>query len=436
MAPDITVQQVIGTQNVYNEVHVNSEMEPHQEEDSISAKAELIPEFSADQFLRSAWITLAKEDAPIEVFSQDFQEIKQIEHQVVSDHIEYDVDYQASIGYDREESYITTEKYYEDQPYIAYEKQYNRTTGQYEERQVTKYKKVQKERPVTKYKTVTDWHPVSGTYHGSSLAIAENIKGLYLDIELFNKSFVDISLESISPIKDDEAASINLSEYATSFANTKHAFNIRSSVESSLQGDHSQDLDLQNLSITGKRLILYKTSEYQSHIVFDGKPYLKRAFPLGSMPIGGDRIPNNDDLDSVTEKMEQELDEAIKKRKETTEETIKKTTTGISIATIALLALSIIVSCFVHVMPLVIIAFVLAVAAFVFNTVFVNKKDKEEHKKEENEISELESKVTDEIVDYSINYRVKRLNALNNKLQSLGLNPVSADEMSQEEEEK
>lgn len=136
-----TVQQRIDTQNVYNEVHVHNESE-QKECVGTCFKAVINPEFSQNDFIRNAWISLAKEDAPIEVFSENFDDVSIIDHQVVADYVAVNIAYQVNIGYDRQEPYIAYEMYYEKEPYIAYEKRYNTTTRQYEKCQVTKYKDV------------------------------------------------------------------------------------------------------------------------------------------------------------------------------------------------------------------------------------------------------------------------------------------------------
>ena len=136
-----TVRQGADTQNVYNEVHVYADGNSAEKRDSCR-KMEISPEYSKDQFIRKAWITLAAENAPIEVFNETFRAAVKTDLQILIDSLSADVTYQASVGYDREEPYTDYETYYEQEPYIAYEKQWNNVTKQTEERQVTKYKRV------------------------------------------------------------------------------------------------------------------------------------------------------------------------------------------------------------------------------------------------------------------------------------------------------
>lgn len=94
-----------------------------------------------------------------------------------------------------------------------------------------------------------------------------------------------------------------------------------------------------------------------------------------------------------------------------------------------MLSLSIIISIYVRSTALVVIAFAIAVAFFVFNTIAVNKAESAEIKKATDEIETEKLKVNIEIVNYSKNYKKKQREVLDSKLSSLGLKPTSADEL-------
>ena len=126
--------------------------------------------------------------------------------------------------------------------------------------------------------------------------------------------------------------------------------------------------------------------------------------------------------------MRQESDEKNSKREKAIEGNVWKATSLISFITIALLAASIIVSFFVHYTVPVVIIFILAVGAFVFNTIKVKKEEKEEKERAEDDIDAETKKTDDEIHDYEINYIIKQREALNKKLASLGFQPATADD--------
>ena len=422
------VQQHIETQNIYNEYYVNTESKDTSEDDP-GAKAEIIPEYSKDEFIRKAWIQLAKEDAPLEVFGEEFNAPCEKEHQVLIDSISVDVTYQASVGYDRDEPYIDYEDYWEDVPYVVIEQKYNGITQKTENVEVTKYKKVKKQRQVTKYKKVTDWSPLNGNHHTKSVAIVENKNGQHLDEALFTDSFRGAKKSSFLPASAELSKKMYITDVAQENATSKHRDEIRYSVKYSLPGDHSKDLDWKVSKVTDSSSSLYKVSEYETSICFNGKTYVKRAFPFGPMNIGGDKIQNEINLDAVTRKMRSDLKAQNKARKNAVEANVAKATNNISLITIALLAASILVSLLIRSTALIVIMFALAVASFVFNTIKVKNENKEELKRADDEVATTTEKVEEEIANYSKNYKIKQRKALDDKLTSLGYRPVSAEEM-------
>ena len=429
-----TVQQRAEIQNVYNEVHVHTDGDSKTEdmavnEDIILNKLEISPEFTKKEFLRKVWISLALDDAPIEIFNKNFDEISENEHQVLIYSISVDLTYQASVGYDRQEPYIDYENYYEEEPYIAYEKQYNKVTGQYEERPITKYKRIQKQRPVTRYRTVTDWSTASGNLSSQAVATIENLEGQNLDEPLFQNSIVNIKDGSVRPVSEELAEKMHVTDSAYDDARIEQIQIIDKHVRASLPGDHNKDLDWKISNITDLSVALFKTFEYEASICFNGKTYSKHAFPFGSMKIGGDTIKNSASLKTLQNRMKKALEEKTRKRQEAINKNIQKATTGISLLTIALLVLSITISIFIRSTALVTIAFIIGVAFFIFNTVAVKKADVTERKKAEKDIKAETAKVKAQIADYSKNYKKKQRAALDQKLKELGLNPVSADEL-------
>lgn len=392
-------------------------------------KLQIITTFSKDDFIRKSWIALANEDAPIEVFKENFGEVIQNEHQVLVDKKSVDVSYQASVGYDREEPYIDYETYYEDEPYTTTETYYDPTTQSNRTRQVTKYKKVQKQRQVTKYKKVTDWRPLNGTHHASSTAIVENIEDAFLDVSLFENSASGVTSDTIFSLPLNEARNIHITKSAHDSAMKKHRASIYSSVSYSLPGDHSRDLDYTINDITEASSTIYKVEEYETSICFNGKTYSKHAFPFGTMKIGGDKIENEVNLDAITKRMKDELEERSEQRKENIEKTVWKETSMYSFISMGLFLISCIVSLFIPVSAIVVISFILAIGGYIYNKSLVKKKTTTETAKVESENTADKNKTEKEISEYSSNYKLKRREALNEKLKSLGFSPVTADEL-------
>ncbi len=386
-----SVQQRIENQNVYNEIHIHAKNDDSSSDEVM--KVAIIPEFTKENFVRKAWIEMAKEDIPFDVFDNDFHDVIQNEHQVLIDTVSAEMEYQASIGYDREEPYIAYEDYYEDEHYYE--------NGQ------EKTRRVKKQRQVTKYKTVTDWSAQHGTHSASSIATVENTPGQYLDEGLFISSFRYKSNESISPIPEEAAAEITVSSEAHEAATEEHRKVLFRNLYMALPGDHKKDIDYHITKITKSTQTIIIAQEYETTISYNGKTYTKRAFPFGKMEIGGDTIENSESLDSVTKSKRNNIPDMVWNK-----------TRSISFITIALLVLSIIVSCFIHITAFVVICFLVAVAAFVLNTVSVSKQTKM-----------ITAAVESEIADFSSNYKTKQRELLNKKLKSLGMEPAKADEL-------
>lgn len=423
-----TLQQNIETQNVYNEYYVNlgNDETP---ESSPCVKGEVIPEYTKDQFIRAAWIRLVKEDAPLEIFNEDFSTPCEKEHQVFIDSISVDVTYQASVGYDREEPYIDYEYYWEDVPYVVIEQKYNGITQKTENVEVTKYKKVKKQRQVTKYKKVTDWSALNGNHHTKSVAIVENKKGQHLNEVLFVDSFRGVKEDSVLPASAELSQNMQVTDAAQERATSRHRDQIRYSVKNALPGDHNKDLDWEVSKITASSSSLYRVLEYETSICFNGKTYIKHAFPFGPMNIGGDKIQNEVSLDAVTRKMRAELNAKNEARKNEIETNIAKATNKISLITIGILLASILVSLLIRSTAFIVMMFTFAVAAFVFNTIKVKKESKAEEKRAEDEIATASANTEEEIANYSKNYKLKQHKVLNDKLVSLGYEPASAREL-------
>ena len=398
------VQQSIETQNIYNEIHVHQEEAPAAEEQECFM-AEIKTKYSHDDFLRKAWIALARQSAPFEVFNNDFGNVAEKEHQILMIKESADMDFRVSVGYDRQEPYIDYETYWENVPYIAYESQMNKVTHQLEERQVTKYKKEKRERQVTKYKTVTDWKTESGSHSSSAREFEENVEGLYFDQDLFKRTVSEES-DAFACASEEDAGRMKVDPAVRKRAMNRINMAHYTSLCKSLPGDHQNNLDYHFTSVSTYEA-LSLAHEYETSIDCCGKTYTKRAFPFGKMEIGGDVIPNEDSPSEVARKKKAQIPEKI-----------WKSVKGYSFAVMALLLFSIVASFFIHVKALVITAFCVAVAAMIAYWL-----------KEDSDTDRISKEVDGEISDYTANYKKYQLDMLNDKLTSLGFRPAEAGEL-------
>ena len=78
------------------------------------------PMYEKKEFLRKAWISLAHEDVPLEVFEADFGDVTQEEYHILCTGADYEVSWSGEIGNDRIEYYMDVETYYDREPYTDY----------------------------------------------------------------------------------------------------------------------------------------------------------------------------------------------------------------------------------------------------------------------------------------------------------------------------
>lgn len=407
-------------------VHLGNEVQPA---NAPLTKAIIQPKFTKDAFLREAWIKLAAEDAPPEVFSEDFDEVQEVTHQVLMEKINAEVSYQVSIGYDRQEAYIDYETYYEDEPYIAYEQQFSQEQGKLVERQVTKYKKVARQRPVTKYKTVTDWSATNGNVNAESVAYAYNGERETKVPDAFVSSFLGINSRSLIPASAEQSKKMLVTKAAQSSVDEIHDAQIDEIVCNALPGDHYRDLTWTVTKEKKTAVALFQAPEYRTQIGLQGKTYQKFAFPFGVMVFGGDKIKNESNLDAKIAEMESDLKRRTYERKKETEDRVSKTTAPLSYLTIGVLAASILLSLFVRSTLLVVLAFVTSIILFILCELSIRGSMYAETKLEKEEISADRDKTRDEIENYSVNHKAQRLDLLNSKLQALGYAPAKPYEL-------
>ncbi|MFR6406359.1 MAG: hypothetical protein ACLUN6_03910 [Holdemanella sp.] len=125
-----------------------------------------------DQFIRKAWITLAAENAPIEVFNETFRAAVKPIFRFSLIRFPLMLHYQASVGYDREEPY-TDYEHIMSKSRISRTKSSGTTSRSKRKKDKLPNIKGSKQRPVTKYKTVTDWSATGGSHHTYSVAVRD-----------------------------------------------------------------------------------------------------------------------------------------------------------------------------------------------------------------------------------------------------------------------
>ncbi len=336
--------------------------------------AAILTEKSHDDFVRAAWIRLAKEDAPMDIFSCDFEEVRNVNHEILMESATATMNYTASIGHDRKESYT---EYQVESQYI---------NG----------KRYEKRVPVTKYRTVTDWSSLSGSYTGSDTTYVENGTTPF-DRMLFRDAYSGLEQD---PSADAAPAVRNEDAHASAMRSILRG--VQYQLEFKLPGDHKKDVNVSLATISRAESAIYRAQEYTADIRYNGTTYTKRAFPFGNMVVGGDKIENPESLAS-----------AISAKKETIDPTVSKKTKLINLITPIVLGASIIASLAIRSFPIALILLLVGIGAFVATRVITK-----------NILFKVTGEVNYECDNYAKIYRERQAEALNNKLRSLGYEPV------------
>ncbi len=386
------------------------------------------PMYEKKEFLRKAWISLAKEDVPLEVFKADFDEVVKRDYHLLCSGADYDMSWSGEIGNYRTESYIDIETYYEQEPYTEYEKTYDASTRTYYQKPVTKYRRVEKQRQVTKERTVTDWHSGGGEHSGEAeswecIDAGETFSKARYDADVDVDYFVEFEADELANAPD-----MMITDGMQARADELRRQEAERNLDSALPGDTHRSITYRMLSYTPTYAALFRFPEYSASISFQGTAYTKRALAFGGMTHSVAGIPNPISIEAEKEKLAQELDKKIEEEYKSLKDAAWKKAMPYYLASFGMFGLSILVSLFLHYMVPLFVFFILSIVGFIY----VKKKVKA-IKKEANDALDKKSKELTEIYDkrienYTSEHMAEIFNALNKKLADLGFDPVSEDE--------
>jgi len=393
----------------------------------------ITPMYDEKEFLRKVWISMAKEDAPLEVFEQDFSEVTQKQYRICSGTASYDTTWSAEIGNDRVETYTDYEKYYEKIPYTEQVKKYNASTKQYEYVPEQKYRQEERYRPVTKKRTVTDWMPGSGEHSGSVRCLGCLEKLNSEGLERFSNDFKTADDGCISALSYEELENnpdMQVTEFVSDSVYKWHEPRIERQLERALPGDHNRNVHYKITSYDQTDITLFAAPEYSASITYNGKTYPKRAFAFGNMTVDGVKIPNPQSIEEIKKQKRKATSEEIQKRNDAVDGKVWKSTAMLSLISIALLAVSIVVSVSLKFLMPVIVSFAAAFVAFVFSRIQLSQKKTAIKEATEKENKEAQALCDDACANYESHKKAEILEVLNKKLDTLGLAPASDSEYS------
>ncbi len=361
-----------------------------------------------EDFIRASWITLAKEDAPLEVFNENFEAVSIIEHEVVVGTVAAELSYQASVGYDRQESHLETESYYDSSS------------------------KTRKERLVTKYKTVTDWNVISNRHSTTSTVMVENISGVELDKGRLKESLLANEGQALNEaIANGANEKVEVSDDTLKNMHAEHEVNFHFAVAKTLPGDRHKDLVVNVDSMQGKDSEIYLASEYATNISYGGKKYNKYAFPFGYTIIGGDEIKSPESAAAFKERQLKILTDNKEARRQSHNKRLWEANKKTVFTTIALMLLSFLTG-MLYFLPSIfstLIGFAFS-GSMIYTIVNYVKSHKKVQDSIDKENEEEQNRIHKEIEEYANNRKAAVREALNKKLLSLGMVAASDAEFS------
>ena len=379
--------------------------------------------YSKDAFVRAAWIALARNHAPEEIFKSNMTAPSEREHQLFVQYAEAELSYQARIGAEREFEHIERQTYYEDVPCTWEEYVYNAETRASEKQKVTGIRCVPRDR-IVKHRTVVDLTQVRGSLRASSYAAVENQQGVDVDADLFVRSFLGVEEGTLVA----RGESFRASDEMRAKANLQCRSDFYGFVYHSLNAPCREDIRYQVQSIPELRQQFYIAKEYRTSISLGDKTHELYAFPFGDMPIGGAKIDWENSPEREAAKKTRQAQNANREDEKKLSHLIFKHAKPIAVPAMLLLVLSMVISCFLREPWVVILAFALSTAAFVLSLIGFHKAQKSARVELEEHIRRRVQRLEDELRADATASRARMLQLLNGKLTELGMTPLSDEE--------
>lgn len=329
-----------------------------------------------EQFLREVWRHISLSDPPEEVYDCDLSAITLTQKEILVGCGEGRVDLQASIGYDRKETYTDTERYYDSE------------------------KKQTCERPVTKTRTVTDWQAYSTSVTEAAFAAVTN----------------DASAEWESGRTFDLPDGIGTPQAggvphpnAQKELEERLLHGIGSAAERDLPGDQQKDISwsIDRFSVYDAKI--YIAPEHSALLTCGGKTVRYYSYAFDKLSVCDTGTFQKPEAASVSH--------AIRQAEESIPKKIGQLTRPRLLLSAAALVLSVLVSLLVRSYVPIVLVFVLAVAAFIWSQITCNKIERQ-----------VRSEVRKECDRLTAASLEQNRTLLDRKLKSLGLQSLSGDE--------
>lgn len=383
------------------------------------------PMYEKKEFLRKAWISLAHEDVPLEVFEKDFGDVSEEAYHILCTSADYEVSWSGEIGNDRIEYYMDVETYYDKEPYTDYEKKYNSTTKMTETVPVTKYRKVERQRQVQKQRTVTDWHSGNGEHAGTAKSWdCVDERGTF-DSKRYE---IDVNTDDFVAMDDDEldcSPDMVPTDAMLARAEQLRDEHLNRNLRWALPGDHNRSVNYRTLSYTLNFTTMFRVPEYVANITYDGTTYTKRALACGKMTVSKTSIPNPISAEKEKKRLQAERNDTINEAKERLEKQVWAKVKSMSIVTAIVLVVSIIASLLIHSLFPMLVCFVAGIAMSILNRITRKGAEKTAGDQLTQIAADADTLCKDKVENYRKHRNAELMNALNKKLAALGLEPAT-----------
>ncbi len=235
-------------------------------------------EHTKEEFLRAAIIKLASDlKTPVDVVKADFGEVKESVKEAILCVAQVESDYSASVGYDREEEYRTT-----DRKQLSAGDWYTRDGVRKRADYSGSYTV-----DVIKTRTVTDWQPYNGHIGGEAVCAAMNGEEEYGESRL-----VDV-IKSVKEENIEEKGEATVSAYG--LKDVKN--NCRRVVERRIDfpGDHMKDFH-SNATVQVNVLECWKLPYYEVEYTYKGEKYKASDYACGDLKVEAECPPDDTDI--------------------------------------------------------------------------------------------------------------------------------------------
>lgn len=383
------------------------------------------PTYEKREFLRKAWISLAHEDVPLEVFDADFGDVKQEAYHILSTGADYEVSWTGEIGNDRDEYYMDVETYYEQVPYTEYERKYNASLKIYENVPVTKYRKEERQRQVQKKRTVTDWHSGHGEHAGRARSW-ECVDGRgTFDQKRYNKDVDTKDYVTLSADELKQSPDMRITDGMLARAEELRDNELNKNLRWALPGNHNRGVTYRTLSYTLNYVSFARVPEYAADITFNGTTYTKRALACGNMTMSAAAIPNPVSAEEEKKRLQQQRDDTVNAAKERLEKQAWAKVRALSMPAALVLAASIAASLLIDALIPMVGCFVAGVVMYILTKSTRNKAEETATQKLTKAAEEADAVFNDKTSNYQAHRNAALMTALNKKLAALGLEPAT-----------